>query len=312
MNSLVALPIAAAIPTAAPAGPREHGLVPMLPGRGAPSTRKSPEAALHAYASWLFMERRILCMEIWPHMGAEAERYDWHDNAGAGWHFRGEQGWQALPQPSTRAAGVLDLVGVDWRQPREDLGLNHVDTGERPGLPDGWPRVVDPAIELAERAISAWDDFEAKCLLSSKAEELVIDWKKLNPQPVMRAAVIGSNEDYQAFRAGLSTYDPNADLDAAAKGHSAALKEWGKRRRSAEKAAGYTRAERVQALASERFEDIRDELYDARPTSIAGLRAKARAARVSSDDGLQQQIMFDIGVLFGDLDENEKPVATTA
>jgi hypothetical protein len=33
-----------------------------------------------------------------------------------------------------------------------------------------------------------------------------------------------------------------------------------------------------------------------RPTTIA-------------DEGLQQQIVFDIGVLFGDLDSNEKAVA---
>ena len=102
MNSLVALPIAAAIPVASPAAS-------MLQ---APDTDRR---ALEAYASWLFMERRILCGELWPNLGAEAERYDLHDNAGAGWHFRGDGGWRDLPQPSSRAAAVLDLVGVDWR-----------------------------------------------------------------------------------------------------------------------------------------------------------------------------------------------------
>src|SRR6476659_5175468 len=111
--------------------------IPLPPAQsfaGAPDRR-----ALEAYASWLFMERRILCGELWPDMGAKAERYDYFDNAGAGWHFRGDGDWRDLPQPSSRAAAVLDLVGVDWRQPKPDMGLNHEDTGHRPELPPGWP-----------------------------------------------------------------------------------------------------------------------------------------------------------------------------
>jgi hypothetical protein len=95
--------------------------------------------ALEAYASWLFMERRILCGELWPHMGAQAERWDWQDNAGAGWHFRGD--WKDLPQPSARASAVLDLVGVDWRQPKPDMGLDHDDSGKRPAMPPNWPQI---------------------------------------------------------------------------------------------------------------------------------------------------------------------------
>src|ERR1700682_2770632 len=77
--------------------------------------------ALEAYASWLFMERRILCGELWPQMGAEAERYVSQGNAGADWHFRGDGDWRDLPQPSTRAAAVLALVSVGWKQAR---GMN--------------------------------------------------------------------------------------------------------------------------------------------------------------------------------------------
>jgi hypothetical protein len=144
MNSIVALPIAAAVPTAAPA---------MSP----PSTPDTDRRALEAYASWLFMERRILCGELWPHMGAEAEKYNWFDNAGAGWHSRGDGDWQDLPQPSTRAAAVLDLVGVDWQQPKRDLGLDHEDTGHRPVLPPGWPAIHPDArlLELQEKIFEA-------------------------------------------------------------------------------------------------------------------------------------------------------------
>ena len=74
--------------------------------------------ALEAYASWLFMERRILCGELWPHMGAEAERFDWFDNAGAGWHFG-----EVRTPPSTRAAAVLDLVGVELEAANEGYGV---------------------------------------------------------------------------------------------------------------------------------------------------------------------------------------------
>jgi hypothetical protein len=112
MNSIVALPIAAAVPIASPAM------------SSAPAT-DTDRRALEAYASWLFMERCILCGELWPDEGAQAERYDWHDNAGAGWHLRGrgDLAWNEGPQPSSRAAAVLDLVGVDWRQPKRDMGL---------------------------------------------------------------------------------------------------------------------------------------------------------------------------------------------
>jgi hypothetical protein len=152
MNSIVALPIAAALPVAAPA----------MPSNVIATDRR----ALEAYASWLFMERRILCGELWPHMGAEAERYDWHDNAGAGWHFhRGDLAWDEGPQPSSRAAAVLDLVGVDWRQPKRDLGLNHEDNGERPPLPTGWPHPDGRLLTLAEEYIVAekkWCDLNSK------------------------------------------------------------------------------------------------------------------------------------------------------
>ncbi|WP_321177281.1 hypothetical protein [Bradyrhizobium sp. USDA 3256] len=144
MNSLVALPIAAATPVAAPA---------FLAATGRPDRR-----ALEAYASWLFMERRILCGELWPHMGTVAEKFDFADNAGWGWHFRGEIDWRDHPQPSTRAAAVLDHVGVNWRgRPKEDdLGLGEVDNGARPMLPASWPE-RDGELREALESLKAHD-----------------------------------------------------------------------------------------------------------------------------------------------------------
>jgi hypothetical protein len=139
MNSIVALPIVAALPVAAPA---------------MTSTSTTDRRALEAYASWLFMERRILCGELWPRMGTKAERHVSLQNAGADWHFRGDGDWRDLPQPSTRAAAVLDLVGIDWRQDRE---VSYEDTGERPQLPAGWPG-IDSDLVHAAHDIQAIDD----------------------------------------------------------------------------------------------------------------------------------------------------------
>jgi hypothetical protein len=165
MNTMVALPIVAASAVTSP-------LLNLSPDR----------RALEAYASWLFMERRILCGELWPDMGAQAEHYDYYDNAGAGRHFRGDGDWQDLPQPSTRAAAVLDLVGVDWRQPKPEMGLNHEDSGHRPELPPGWPAVHPEAqlFEMQERI------FGHKRALSAMAPEIarlshVWDWRRPSP-----------------------------------------------------------------------------------------------------------------------------------
>jgi hypothetical protein len=101
----------------------------------APAT--TDRRALESYASWLFMERRLLCLELYPDMGVEAERYDFAQNAGYGWHFNGEQDWRAVPQPSSRAARVLELVGVDWRAVAHPE-WEYTDSGRRPSIAGFW------------------------------------------------------------------------------------------------------------------------------------------------------------------------------
>jgi hypothetical protein len=117
--------------------------------------------ALEAYASWLFMERRFLCNELYPQMGANAERFDLAGNAGWDWHFRFEGEKHEPPQPSTRAAAVLDLVGVNWRAyPEKAIDPWLADNGNRPTLPAKWPQVdgdITQALETmlkCERAVS--------------------------------------------------------------------------------------------------------------------------------------------------------------
>ncbi|WP_162501506.1 hypothetical protein, partial [Methylobacterium crusticola] len=102
--------------------------------------------ALLNYATWLFYERRLLCAELYPHLGSGADRFILGENVAWDWHFRGPDHTQ-LPQPSTRAVAVLDMVGLNWREDRErlrDLDREPVDiddAGARPELPRSWPRV---------------------------------------------------------------------------------------------------------------------------------------------------------------------------
>ena len=107
--------------------------------------------ALVNYASWLFMERRMICRELYPHMGDKSDRFVLSGSAADRFHFptSGEfligepTAWKA----SARAVPVLDLVGADWRSDLTESGCRHLDrpdrrdNGERPPVPHGWPRL---------------------------------------------------------------------------------------------------------------------------------------------------------------------------
>ena len=77
---------------------------------------------MHGYASWLFMEHRMVSYELADYqrdLARDIERAYWPNTPGADWHFqwsgqgsRGPAGWIDAPQPSTRAAVVLSAAGV--------------------------------------------------------------------------------------------------------------------------------------------------------------------------------------------------------
>ena len=66
-----------------------------------------------AYNEWLFYERRLLAMEMYP--GSRDPDYIVPANTGVmEFHFpMWPERWQDRPQPSTRAALVLSAVGID-------------------------------------------------------------------------------------------------------------------------------------------------------------------------------------------------------
>ncbi|MDP4026845.1 hypothetical protein Q8W71_30055 [Methylobacterium sp. NEAU 140] len=149
-----------------------------------PKPEPVDRVALVNYATWLFMERRLVCDELYPHMGGRGESFVLANCAADRFHFPGNPNGFPLAKaspsrPSTRAVQVLDMVGVDWRADLTDSGRLHLDhprmqdTGERPDTPHGWPRLdgalltalvdlrrVDAAIEVLIAHLPADRDTE--------------------------------------------------------------------------------------------------------------------------------------------------------
>jgi hypothetical protein len=101
------------------------------------------------------MERRLLCLELYPHMGKHAESFVFADNAGFGWHFdgRGSLNWDEGQQPSQRATDVLNLVGVDWRTYESRADYN--DDGLKPPPSANLPEVDCELRQAFEDLVSA-------------------------------------------------------------------------------------------------------------------------------------------------------------
>ncbi|UHC20460.1 hypothetical protein LRS73_35605 (plasmid) [Methylobacterium currus] len=107
--------------------------------------------ALVNYATWLYLERQLVCAELYPHMGSRAASLVMANNAADRFHFPvwegGLRGIERAEKPSARAVRVLDMVGVAWRedlpQDRRDIldPPEMRDTGARPALPYGWPTI---------------------------------------------------------------------------------------------------------------------------------------------------------------------------
>lgn len=306
-----------------------------LASRSAEAAPASPtdRRALEAYASWLFMERRILCGELWPHMGAKAEKWDWHDNAGAGWHFRdrGALAWDEGPQPSSRAAAVLDLVGVDWRQPKEDLGLDHTDTGARPPLPAGWPAPDGELLELAEQFHVA----ESECGRLNSISDEMDGHRKISPPETLKVrdgdcnfglpelnsdarypGFYGANEvnkmrpqkwlsvtkamhdDGESFTLTAQYSEPSPEARARADEIVASYDKWEKK--VTRRPNGFRAAMRATDKAFERTHEIEEWIVGTPATTIAGMIAKARCEKRVSCGQFADSIVADLLAIAGE------------
>lgn len=131
---------------------------------------------------------------------------------------------------------------------------------------------ADPIIDLAQRTIDAHHHYEATCCALNPCEQAFLKWREANAVPA---------------DAGTS-----------------AMKEWKQREKAAKRRTGLSQAGAVQRAASTASVKLIDELIQAQPRTLAGLVAKARAARVVKvneiDDGLAVRIVWDIGVLAGE------------
>ncbi|MCV9935890.1 hypothetical protein OIU35_05905 [Boseaceae bacterium BT-24-1] len=68
-------------------------------------------AVLEAYRQWLHYEARFCAMELYPELGARAERYI-PETFASNFHFPPAKDWREVAKPSTRALTVLQAVGL--------------------------------------------------------------------------------------------------------------------------------------------------------------------------------------------------------
>ncbi len=85
----------------------------LVPRRPATDINTEPK---WAYLEWLTMEARLLRIEL----GVDDETSPRNTFAKA-FHFPAGQDWRDVPQPSTRAELVMNIVGVQFPQPADDL-----------------------------------------------------------------------------------------------------------------------------------------------------------------------------------------------
>lgn len=123
----------------------DHGSSPVL--NAIVNGSKQPDEhsrLLKAYSEWLFYERRLLCMEMYPGM-KDSDAFVPVNTGATRYHFpMHPRSWSDEPQPSTRAAAVLDLVGCDW--------INRDHRGAASTKPD-------PVLALIEAEKAVWDRF---------------------------------------------------------------------------------------------------------------------------------------------------------
>jgi hypothetical protein len=172
--------------------------------------------------------------------------------------------------------------------------------------------VDDPVIELAERAITAWNDWAAALAATTPYEEKMMAWRRENPMPlgypIHRPLPRNVADTVDDPLSGVRSYNVmplSADDWVAAK---RAARNWRRRERGAEKRTGYAAAMAAQEAADAVSTDLVEELRNAIPVTFAGLAAKARASTACSNAGccdFEAELARDIRVLAGELTRAE-------
>jgi len=159
----------------------------------------------------------------------------------------------------------------------------------------------DPVVALADRAIKAWNEFEAANRACQPFDEAMCKWRKENPPPEpykfeelcreLDPAVTGLNECEQERE------------------HRAAMAKYKRRVRAADRRTGHAKAWAIEGAACVAATKATDALCDAVPRTFQRLAAKARADRLIDDPNLKHSIVWDIGVIAGDVQPEDRPEA---
>lgn len=247
---------------------------------------------LNAYSEWLFYERRLLCMEIYPdHKGAD----DFvPQNTGASdYHFPSDgKHWNEEPQPSTRAAHVLDIVGCDWinrgrRQPKSAkpdpvFALIASWQAARKEFNDAG----DPVERLTKQfATTEWNR-PARALIGHRThlvgpdfEQIPLDQQKEEPVYLTRAEVERFHADTAASVMSRLSGDPAkmaerlAEMEAERANRLARIEEDEVAIRAAQEAFGFPAALEREIVAGDAERNAFSALLACQPTTPAGLLA---------------------------------------
>ncbi len=165
---------------------------------------------------------------------------------------------------------MLDLVGVDWRQPKRDMGLSHEDTGHRPELPPGWPAVHPDArlLELEKKIFKHKEAFDA---LQPETDRLNDIWCKENRR---------LHDEFEATRIWPTFEERSAIIDAMPE-----FKE-------------YMRLRGLQEIQREAADDLVKQTWEIKALTPEGRRAKVLVllGYVMEDDEWRQTFdqTFDV------------------
>ncbi len=126
------------------------------------------------------------------------------------------------------------------------------------------------------------------------AEKAMANWAKHNPRPGLRECTIGTNAEYEAWRADPTLVDPNGDLKAAMAEQEAAVRAWNKTKAAAQARCGYDAAHAAEGAVCGEISNLIDKLASTPASTSRGLRTKAALAEKFGDADLAWSVVDDL------------------